>query len=110
MQMYGDPRRLTDAVIDRYYDLILADGTRETFGILSRANTPDNSARIPALEVPALILWGAEDRSVPVAFAERFHRDIRGSQLIVYPGVGHAPVEEIPAETIRDTRAFLAAR
>ena len=109
-QMYGDPRRVSDAVIDRYYDLILAAGTRETFGILSRTNTPDNSARIPALEVPTLILWGAEDRSVPVASAERFHRDIRGSRLIVYPRAGHAPMEEIPAETIRDTRAFLAAR
>jgi pimeloyl-ACP methyl ester carboxylesterase len=107
-QVYGDPRRLTDAVIDRYYDMILREGNRETFGILTRA-VADSTARIQTIEVPTLILWGAEDRTIPVSFAERFHRDIHHSQLIVYPGAGHVPMEEIPAETIRDTRAFLAA-
>jgi len=35
-QMYGDPRRLSEAVIDRYYDFILRAGNRETFGIILR--------------------------------------------------------------------------
>lgn len=109
-QTYGDPSRLTGAVIDRYYDLIRGAGIRETFGILSRAPMPDSSAQIQALEVPTLILWGSQDRAIPVSFAERFHRDIRHSQLIVYRGVGHLPMEEIPAETIRDTQAFLEAQ
>jgi pimeloyl-ACP methyl ester carboxylesterase len=109
-QMYGDPNRVTDAVIDRYYDLILSAGNRETFGILSRTGEQDSSAKIPALEVPTLILWGSEDRVIPLSSAERFHRDIRNSQLIVYQGVGHVPMEEIPGESSRDARAFLAAR
>jgi pimeloyl-ACP methyl ester carboxylesterase len=108
--MYGDPHRVTDAVIDRYYDLILSAGNRETFGTLSRTQEQDSSAKIQALEVPTLILWGSEDRVIPLSLAERFHRDIRHSQLIVYQGVGHVPMEEIPAETIRDARVFLAAR
>lgn len=109
-QMYGDSRRVTDAVIDRYYDLILAAGNRETFGILMRAGAQDPSAKLQALEVPTLILWGSEDRVIPVPFAERFHRDIRHSQLIVYQGAGHVPMEEIPGESSRDARTFLAAR
>jgi pimeloyl-ACP methyl ester carboxylesterase len=107
-QTYGDPRRVTDAVVDRYYELILRAGNREAFGILNRTPTPDRSARIQAIQVPSLILWGSEDRAVPVSFAERFHRDIRRSRVIVYPGVGHIPMEEIPVETVRDARAFLA--
>jgi pimeloyl-ACP methyl ester carboxylesterase len=107
-QMYGDPRRLTDAVIDRYYDLILAAGNRETFGILTRTAAQDSSARIQSLEMPTLILWGAEDRGIPVSLADRFHRDIRNSQLIIYQGAGHVPMEEIPGESSRDARAFLA--
>jgi pimeloyl-ACP methyl ester carboxylesterase len=109
-QMYGDPRRVTDAVIDRYYDLILSAGNRETFGILSRAGAQDSSARIQALEVPTLILWGGKDQVIPMSFAERFHRDIRHSQLIVYQGVGHVPMEEIPDGSSRDARTFLAAQ
>ncbi len=108
-QMYGDPSRLTDAVIDRYYDMILRAGNRETFRILSRSVESVSTRKIQALAVPTLILWGAQDRTIPVSYAERFHRDIRGSRLIVYPGVGHGPMEEIPADTIRDTRVFLAA-
>jgi pimeloyl-ACP methyl ester carboxylesterase len=109
-QMYGDPRRLSDAVIDRYYDFILRAGNRETFGIILRGAAEDPTAKFRAIEVPTLILWGSEDRTSPVLYAERFHRDIRHSQLIVYQGAGHVPMEEIPAETIRDTRAFLAAQ
>ena len=109
-QMYGDPRRLSEAVIDRYYDLILRAGNRETFGIILRGAAEDPTAKFQAIEVPTLILWGSEDRTSPVLYAERFHRDIRHSQLIVYQGAGHVPMEEIPAETIRDTRAFLAAQ
>ncbi len=108
-KMYGDPRRLSDVVIDRYDDMILRQGNRETFGILSRTVADLTPRTIQVIEASTLILWGAEDRGIPVAFAERFHRDIRHSQLIVYPGAGHVPMEEIPAETIRDTRAFLAA-
>jgi pimeloyl-ACP methyl ester carboxylesterase len=109
-QTYGDPNRVTDAVIDRYYDMIRRAGNRETFGILNRAPVQDSTDKIRALRVPTLILWGSEDRAIPVAFAGRFHRDIPNSQLIVYRGVGHLPMEEIPAETIRNTRAFLAAQ
>ena len=109
-QMYGDPRRLSEAVIDRYYDLILRAGNRETFGIILRGAAEDPTAKFRAIEVPTLILWGSEDRTSPVLYAERFHRDIRHSKLIVYQGAGHVPMEEIPAETIRDTRAFLAAQ
>lgn len=109
-QMYGDPRRVTDAVIDRYYDLILSAGNRETFRILMHARVQDPSAKIQALEVPTLILWGSEDRGIPVSCAERFHRDVRHSQLVVYQGVGHVPMEEIPGESSRDARAFLATQ
>jgi pimeloyl-ACP methyl ester carboxylesterase len=109
-ETYGDPRRLSEAMIDRYYDLLLRAGNRETFGILSRETVSDPTARVRKIRVPTLILWGGEDRSVPGSYAERFHADIQGSKLIVYPGVGHVPMEEIPGESSRDAAAFLAAR
>ena len=42
-----------------------------------------------------------------MATAERFHRDLPGSRLIIYPGVGHVPMEEIPERSARDLRAFI---
>jgi pimeloyl-ACP methyl ester carboxylesterase len=108
--MYGDPTRLSEATIDRYYDLFLRAGNRETFRILSRERLRDPSARIRTIKAPTLILWGAADQGVPLANAERFHGDIQGSKLIVYPGVGHVPMEEIPDQSSRDAGAFLAAQ
>jgi pimeloyl-ACP methyl ester carboxylesterase len=49
-----------------------------------------------AIERPTLILWGREDKLVPVAQAKRLAKDIRGSRLAVFPGVGHSPHLEAP--------------
>ena len=52
-------------------------------------------------------MWGEDDPWVPVALSERWKEDIRGSQVVVYPGVGHMPMEEIPGKTVMDAIAFL---
>ena len=62
---------------------------------------------IRLLHVPTLILWGARDRWIPPADAERFHKDISGSQLIMYPELGHIPMEEDPERTAADVARFL---
>jgi pimeloyl-ACP methyl ester carboxylesterase len=54
---------------------------------------------VKAIDLPTLIIWGDEDPSIPVEFARRLHRDIRGSELHVLPRVGHLPHEERPQET-----------
>ncbi len=40
--------------------------------------------------------------------AQRFARDIAGSKVVVYDDLGHIPMEEDPARTVRDVEAFLA--
>jgi haloalkane dehalogenase len=52
--------------------------------------------RLAALGVPALILWGADDAFAPVTGAERFRREIPGSELMVLEGAGHFVVEDAP--------------
>ncbi len=54
-------------------------------------------------------LWGGRDTLVPVAAAHRFHRDIRGSKLVIFDDLGHAPEEEDPARTAAAVKAFLGA-
>jgi pimeloyl-ACP methyl ester carboxylesterase len=49
---------------------------------------------LPTLEMPVLILWGAQDQIVPVNQAETMHRLITHSELVIVPGCGHlAPLE-----------------
>src|ERR1044072_1921896 len=45
---------------------------------------------------PTLLLWGENDREIPLADGERLHAEIRGSRLIVFLNCGHLPHEEYP--------------
>ncbi|HZN06698.1 MAG TPA: alpha/beta hydrolase [Pyrinomonadaceae bacterium] len=45
---------------------------------------------------PALLLWGENDREIPLADGERLHEEIPGSRLIVFLNCGHLPHEEYP--------------
>jgi pimeloyl-ACP methyl ester carboxylesterase len=57
--------------------------------------------------LPALIVWGAQDAMVPVAAAEDYGRAIRGAKVVVFEQCGHRPEIEKSAEFIRATENFL---
>jgi pimeloyl-ACP methyl ester carboxylesterase len=48
------------------------------------------------LTQPTLILWGDNDKEVPLADGKRLFDAIRGSRLIVFNNCGHLPHEEYP--------------
>lgn len=48
------------------------------------------------IDQSTLLLWGENDREIPLADGERLHEEIRGSRLIVFLGCGHLPHEEYP--------------
>lgn len=107
--VYGDPSRVTDALIDRYYDITLRAGNRAALGRRLALLVPNaDTDRLASLHLPTLILWGARDRLIPPEYGERFRKDIADSQLILYDGLGHVPHEEDPARTVADVRRFLA--
>ena len=65
--------------------------------------------RLHTLAVPTLILHGAEDRYVPVSWAQRAHTLIRNSKLDIFPRCGHWLTREKQAEFNRAALAFLAS-
>jgi pimeloyl-ACP methyl ester carboxylesterase len=62
------------------------------------------AARITA---PTLVVWGTEDRLVPVALAARTAAAIPDSRLLVLPDVGHVAQLESPETTARATLALI---
>lgn len=56
------------------------------------------SARIPQVRVPALILWGEQDRVLPLDNAHRFKRDLPAATLHIVPQAGHMLPEECPTQ------------
>ncbi len=49
-----------------------------------------------AARMPTLIVWGAQDRIIPVLHAHQAHAAIPNSRLAVMEGVGHFPQIEAP--------------
>jgi pimeloyl-ACP methyl ester carboxylesterase/putative sterol carrier protein len=63
--------------------------------------------RIRRIRVPALVVWGEDDRLVPVRLAHRLARELPRAELLVLPRVGHVPQFEAPEETSGAILRFL---
>ena len=107
--VYGDPDRVTDSLVDRYYELTRRAGNRASLPMRFAQSRPGaDTLLLRDLRVPTLVLWGDLDRLIPPENAARFGRDIQGSRVIMYRGLGHVPQEEDPLRSAADVRAFLS--
>ena len=77
--------------------------------VLNGLTLVDWSLFAPRITAPTLILWGAEDKLIPVSGADWFAARIPGAKKIVYPGIGHIPMEETPDRSAADLDAFLSS-
>jgi pimeloyl-ACP methyl ester carboxylesterase len=109
--VYVDDTLVTPELIARYSDLMRRPGNRVALGDRAR-NAPPSTGweQLRQLKVPTLIMWGGQDTWVPLSMGERFKQDIADSELIVYPNLGHLPMEEDPVTTARDALDFLRRR
>lgn len=108
--VYGDPSRVTPALVDRYYELTLREGNRHALVERLALMVPgEHAERIAALTQPTLILWGGRDRLIPPAVGREFQRLIPGSRWVEFPELGHVPQEEDPARSLAPVLEFLAS-
>jgi pimeloyl-ACP methyl ester carboxylesterase len=62
--------------------------------------------RIHRVKAPALLVWGREDRLVPIAYADEFTRRLSGCRLETVDRAGHAPHLEQSQLVCRILRDF----
>lgn len=65
---------------------------------------------LPRIDVPTLLLYGAEDKRAPAAVATKLHEQIPTSTLVFLPGTGHVSNLESPAMFNGAVRAFLDSK
>jgi pimeloyl-ACP methyl ester carboxylesterase len=58
--------------------------------------------------LPTLLIWGRQDRIVPLSAGEAYHKSIAGSELMVLDRCGHRPEIEKQAEFSQRVQRFLA--
>jgi len=69
----------------------------------------DTRASIGDIAAPTLLVWGAEDRGMPVAFAEPLSRALGDAPLVVLEDAGHVCNLEQPEAFDRAVTEFFAA-
>lgn len=106
---YLAPSVVTPALVDRYVDFALAPGRRKLMTSGARPRPVNDPAIFARIKAPTLVMHGGADGLIPVAAGRGFAGAIPGAELIVYPGVGHVPMETIPDRSAADLRAFLQA-
>jgi pimeloyl-ACP methyl ester carboxylesterase len=89
----------------RNKDYVKANGVmRET---IKKALNEDLLPDLPKIKVKTLIVWGKEDKLLPVQCAYVFKEKIAGSQLEIMPKVGHSPHLEAPEKLAQIIVSFL---
>ncbi len=64
--------------------------------------------RLGEIKKPTLIVWGKEDKLLPLADATTFNKGIAGSELVIFDGCGHVPQFEKAVDFNKAVIAFLA--
>lgn len=63
-----------------------------------RGHDPHMAKWLHRIGVPTQVVWGAQDRILPLAYGEAWCAHIRGAQLVTLADCGHAPQTEKPTE------------
>lgn len=72
-------------------------------------HNPKLRYRLHRVDVPVLLIWGANDQVVSVAYAEAYRKMLPRAQLGVIPEAGHLPQVEQPEQFLDHVRSFLSA-
>jgi pimeloyl-ACP methyl ester carboxylesterase len=111
---YYHDDRVKDETIATYASPLQTEGGRHallrTVESLANEDADAFAARYPKLKTPALLIWCAHDRIVPMRFGKRLSNDLPNAKIDIIEECGHIPQEEEPEETLAAIQKFAAAR
>lgn len=106
--VYADKTKVTDELVDRYWELTLRPGNRQAFiDRIGTRRSNSNHESIKSITQPTLVLWGDKDLLIPQDNAHRFHEDLPNDTMVILKDVGHVPMEESPQESVKAVLFFL---
>jgi pimeloyl-ACP methyl ester carboxylesterase len=109
--LYGDPKRIAPGAFEAYAAGMDPAGSFEHLLRILRSWQEDLKAIGDSLavisDIPTLLLWGSRDRAVYPSSIHQLQRHLRNAALVMFPGAGHMPYEEVPEEFNRVLCDFL---
>jgi len=107
---YYDDSMVTDELIEAYLERLRVEGAAQGFRGLSRplpkSERPRGDIRYEDLDIPSLILWGAQDELITLEVGRYYAQFFPDIRFVPIEGSGHAPMEERPAEFLAQIKAF----
>ncbi|MEW5856377.1 MAG: alpha/beta fold hydrolase [Cyanobacteriota bacterium] len=99
---YANPNAVTDELVDILAGPAQDRGSAAAFGAILKAMTsakfsPSVKTLLPTLNTPMLLIWGRQDKMIPLSVLARF-RDINPKLQLVELDAGHCPHDECPDE------------
>ena len=106
--VYADKSKISETLVDRYFELALREGNRQAFIDKFEAQN-DLSAHnnIKLIKHRTLLLWGEKDLLIPIEAAYKFYHDLPNDTLVILSNVGHVPMEESPNQSLEAVLSFL---
>jgi pimeloyl-ACP methyl ester carboxylesterase len=106
--LYND-KIIDKEMVNAYYKPMKTKGAFDAFIELVKnlSYTEFDYSKVKNITAHTLIIWGEEDKWIPVSDAYKFHKDIKNSKLVVLKDCGHAPQEEKPEEVSRLIAKFM---
>jgi len=109
-QMVADPTRISSKLVEGFISRINLPNAKYAFKstLANSANTQIGLKRLKLIsDIPTMILWGIEDRVIPLEHSRLFKEGIKDSQITIIQDAGHAPFVEKPALVCEILRKFL---
>jgi len=105
---YADPNNLNDALVNRYYDLMLAPGVRGAIlGRMQQTVLQDPVPSLASIQVPTLLIWGEKDAFIPISNSNDYLKVMPNAKRVSLPNIGHLPQEEQPSIGLAVLKEFL---
>ena len=101
---------ITDATVDRYWEMLRYPGNRQaTIARFGAARETFDPARLAQVKMPVLVMWGEEDKLINADGARWYARSIPDAALILYPSIGHMPQQELAEQSAADVARFMGS-
>jgi pimeloyl-ACP methyl ester carboxylesterase len=105
---WADPSRATPAIAEPYQRMLRVEGWERGFWeVMNAEPRPDVRDVVRAVQVPGLVVAGAEDRVIRPSWNRRTAEGLPDGRYVELPGCGHTPQEECPGLLADEIRAFL---
>jgi len=105
-----DRSRITSELVDAYRERLLVEGVEDAYyGLMAPVDLPVPEVALDDVQAPTLVVWGHEDKLIPLPRAESYVSQLPNARLAVLHDCGHMALEECPQRLLAEVLPFLDA-